>query len=191
MIGWLRGEVMDVSSTGTITLSVRDVGYQLSVPLRLAGTVTLGATEEFFVHTHVRDDAIVLYGFSSPLERETFDLLLATPGVGPTTALGALSSFTPEQLAAAISAEDVTKIATVPGIGKKTAARLVLELNGKLPSLEPRTNSARENVRDDLHGALRQLGYSASEIKEALRDVELPADDAGALRVALRQLGRQ
>ncbi len=189
MIGWLRGDVLRVDLDGTVTLGVHDVGYQLNVPARIAAALATGEVTEFFVHTHVRDDAIVLYGFSSPLERETFKLLLSTPGVGPSTALGALSTFTPQQLAEAVAAEDVTRIASVPGIGKKTAARLVLELNGKLPSLDVVASTV--NVRDDLSGALRQLGYTSNEIKEALRDVQLPDDDAGALRIALRQLGRQ
>jgi Holliday junction DNA helicase RuvA len=189
VIGWLRGEVVRVESDGTITLAVRDVGYQLNVPMRHAATLTIGEQTEFFVHTHVRDDAIVLYGFSSPLERETFKLLLSTPGVGPSTALGALSVLSPDELAHAIAAEDVAKISSVPGIGKKTAARLVLELNGKLPSLDSVVLPV--DVREDLTGALRQLGYSTHEIKSALQGVELPTDDAGALRVALRQLGRQ
>jgi Holliday junction DNA helicase RuvA len=191
MIGWLRGEVLRVSTSAIVTLSVRDVGYELSVPLRAASALVVGESSDFFVHTHVRDDAIVLYGFSTPLERETFELLLGTPGVGPSTALGALSTFTPQQLASAISNEDVTLISSVPGIGKKTASRLVLELNGKLPSLDEGSMSATADVRDDLNGALRQLGYTNAEIKEALRDVELPDDDEGALRLALRQLGRQ
>jgi Holliday junction DNA helicase RuvA len=144
------------------------------------------------VHTHVRDDAIVLYGFESTLERTTFELLLATPGVGPSTALGALSTMTPAQLAVAVADEDVTRLATIPGIGRKTAARLVLELNGKLPSADSRgvEGPARRDVASDLTAALRQLGYSASEIRDGLRDVELPPDDEAALRVALRQLGR-
>lgn len=189
MIGWLRGDVVRLDSEGVITLNVRDVGYQLNVPARHVATLSVGDPIELFVHTHVRDDAIVLFGFSTSHERETFKLLLTTPGVGPSTALGALSTFTPEQLAQAVAAQDVKMIASVPGIGKKTAERLVLELNGKLPTLD--SVVAPVDVREDLVGALRQLGYSSNEIKTALHDVELPSDDAGALRIALRQLGRQ
>lgn len=193
MIGWLRGELLVIDPTGHVVLSVHDVGYDLSVPARTASALVVGDVAEFHVHTHVRDDAIVLYGFDSVLDRQTFDLLLVTPGVGPSTALGALSTMTPAQLASAIAAEDVARLATIPGIGKKTAARLVLELSGKLPSLDGAspTVSPSSDVTGDLSVALRQLGYSGAEIREALRDVELPEDDEAALRMALRQLGRR
>jgi holliday junction DNA helicase RuvA len=189
MIGWLRGEIVRVDASGTLLVAAGDVGYELNVPLRLLTAVGEGDRIELFVHTHVRADAIVLYGFATLIERATFELLLATPGVGPTTALGALSTMTPEEIAAAVTAEDVPRLATIPGIGKKTASRLVLELSGKLPSLEA-TSSPTVDVSRDVTGALRQLGYSASEIRDGLRDVELPDDDESALRLALRQLGR-
>jgi Holliday junction DNA helicase RuvA len=192
MIGWLRGEVVRCDPQGVVVLNVAEVGYELSVPARTLGHLVEGAPAEFHVHTRVREDAIVLYGFESWLERSTFELLLATPGVGPTTALGALSVMTPAQLADAIAAEDVARLATIPGIGRKTAARLVLELNGKLPSLAAApVPGARRDVALDLTAALRQLGYSAAEVRDALRDVDLPEDEEAALRVALRQLGRR
>lgn len=191
MIGWLRGEIVRSDDDGSVIVNVGDVGYELSVPARVATTLREGEITEFHVHTHVRDDAIVLYGFSSRRERSTFELLLATPGVGPSTALGALSTMTPEQLGAAVADEDVTLLATIPGIGRKTAARLVLELTGKLAVADsPSPTISRSDVASDLTAALRQLGYSASEIRDGLRDVELPDDDEAALRVALRQLGR-
>lgn len=189
MIGWLRGDVVRVDPSGTVLLAAGDVGYELSVPTRLLVDLVEGDRAELFVHTHVREDAIILYGFSSMLERATFELLLATPGVGPATALGALSTLTPDEIADAVASEDVNRLSTIPGIGKKTAARLVLELNGKLPSLEVPATPARL-VTSDLTAALRQLGYSNAEIRDGLRDVELPDDDEAALRTALRQLGR-
>ena len=191
MIGWLRGEVLARTPEGVITLDVGGVGYEVALPARSAQGLMVGEITEVFVRTHVRDDAIVLYGFMDRLDRETFDLLLATPGVGPSTALGALSTMRAPDLAEAIAAEDVTRLSSIPGIGRKTASRLVLELSGKLPSLEsPTATPGPSVVEADLTLALRQLGYSAGEVREALRGVELPDDDEGALRVALRQLGR-
>ena len=191
MIGWLRGEVLARTPEGVITLDVGGVGYEVALPARSAQGLMVGEITEVFVRTHVRDDAIVLYGFMDRLDRETFDLLLATPGVGPSTALGALSTMSAPDLAEAIAAEDVTRLSSIPGIGRKTASRLVLELSGKLPSLEsPTATPGPSVVEADLTLALRQLGYSAGEVREALRGVELPDDDEGALRVALRQLGR-
>ncbi len=191
MIGWLRGEIVRTELDGTVVVSVNDVGYEVAVPAKWASALSLGAVTELHVHTHVRDDAIVLYGFETLSDRRTFELLLATPGVGPSTALGALSTLSASEIAAAIAGEDVARLSTIPGIGKKTAARLVLELSGKLPSLteEPRTPSSQ--VASDVSVALRQLGYSVSEIREGLRDIELPNDDEAALRLALRQLGRR
>jgi len=192
MIGWLRGDVRSVSPIGELIVDVGGVGYLVHVPSRTTSTLKVGTDIELFVHTNVRDDAIVLYGFFTTDEKDTFSFLLATPGVGPTTAMGALSAMTPSELAAAIAAEDVATLAKIPGIGKKTASRLVLELNGKLPSLDaPTERQVEESMSSDVAVALRQLGYSAGEIRDALAGVDLPDDDAGALRVALRQLGRQ
>ena len=192
MISWLRGDVRSVAPNGELIIDVGGVGYLVHVPSRTTESLNVGTDVELFVHTNVRDDAIVLYGFFTTDEKDTFSFLLATPGVGPSTAMGALSAMTPGELAAAIAAEDVTTLAKIPGIGKKTASRLVLELNGKLPSLDTLSErTVEETLSGDVAVALRQLGYSAGEIRDALAGVELPDDDAGALRVALRQLGRQ
>ncbi len=192
MIGWLKGDVRLCDPSGDVVLDVQGVGYLVHVPVRAVSELTVGTDAEFFVHTSVRDDAIVLFGFLTPHEKTTFQLLLSIPGVGPSTALGALSTMTPDQLADAVAAEDITGLSRIPGIGRKTAARLVLELNGKLPHLSSdAAPSTPDTLSSDVAAALRQLGYGTTEIREALSGVELPDDDAGALRVALRQLGRR
>jgi holliday junction DNA helicase RuvA len=189
VIGWLRGDVLAIGLDGTVTVNVGDVGYQVMVPTRALGDLVEGAPAEFFVHTRVREDAIQLFGFATSAERSIFELLLVTPGVGPATALGALSTMSGDQLRDAIARADVTALATIPGIGKKTAGRLVLELSGKLPEDRPDAPAATKASADVVAG-LRQLGYGAAEIREALKDVTLPDDESAALRVALRQLGR-
>lgn len=189
MIGWLRGTVVRRRGATELVVAVGGVGYEVLVPGRTHGDARLGDELELQVSTRVRDDAIVLYGFETELELATFELLVATPGIGPATALAALGQLSPEEFAAAVAGGDVAALARVPGIGKKTASRLVLELTDKLPSVE--AAPPPPNVGDDLVVALRQLGYGAAEIKEALAGVDLPADDEGALRVALRQLGRR
>jgi Holliday junction DNA helicase RuvA len=189
VIGWLRGEVVARHGDHSLVLSVRDVGYDVQVPTSTLTRLQIGDPVDLFIAMKVRDDAIVLYGFEDPRTKETFEALIATPGVGPATALAALSLLSPEQLETAVQSEDVTALARVPGIGKKTAARLVLELAGKLT--RPETTTVGPTVRGDVESALRQLGYAASEIRVALEGVELPEDDEGALRVALRQLGRR
>ncbi|MBU6233460.1 MAG: Holliday junction branch migration protein RuvA [Acidobacteria bacterium] len=186
VIGYLTGEVVAVEQH-TVTLNVGGVGYDVSVH-PLVASAPIGAALELFVHTHVRDDAIVLFGFSSLREREMFRHLLATPGIGPSTAMGALATMPPEELAGAILREDIDAIATIPGIGKKTAARLVLELAGRLPALNDAVPST--SGLGDIESALRSLGYGTNEIRDALRDCVLPDDPSEALRLALKVLGR-
>jgi Holliday junction DNA helicase RuvA len=190
VIGWIQGDVVS-RLDGVVTVNVNGVGYDVIVPQRLVGEAPVGGTVTYFIHTSVREDAITLFGFSDENERSMFRLLLSTPGVGPSTAIGAISTLSVESLISAIYAEDVTTIATIPGIGKKTAARLVLELAGKLPSLEQRdaANLPVKSPNADLESALRSLGYGVGEIRDALATIDIPDDEAQALRLALRQLG--
>lgn len=190
MIGWIQGEVV-ARRDGVVTVNVGGVGYDVIVPQRLLADAVAGGQVTFYVHTSVREDAITLFGFANEDERSMFRLLLSTPGVGPSTALGAISTFSVQNLIAAIYAEDVTAISTIPGIGKKTAARLVLELAGKLPALDQREASSvpAQTTHADLESALRSLGYGVGEIRDALGSIEIPSDEGQALRLALRQLG--
>lgn len=190
MIGWIQGEVIS-RRDGIVTLNVAGVGYDVVVPTRLLNESNTGDVATYFVHTSVREDAITLYGFANEDERAMYRLLLSTPGVGPSTAMGALSTLTVNALISAIYAEDVTTIATIPGIGKKTAARLVLELAGKLPSLDQSASTPVPSnaTQADLESALKSLGYGVVEIREALAAIEIPSDEGQALRLALRQLG--
>lgn len=190
MIGWISGEIIS-RADGVLTINVNGLGYDVMVPGRVFASSALGSEVALFIHTSVREDAITLYGFESEEDRSMFRLLLSTPGVGPATALGALSTMSVGTLVAAIYAEDATTISTIPGIGKKTAARLILELAGRLPQLEglvAKPAAARPGT-SDLEAALKSLGYGIAEIREALGAIELPANEADALRVALRQLG--
>lgn len=185
MIGYLSGDVVHVEN-GTITVLVAGVGYDVTVPSALLHDA-LGRAIELFIHTHVREDAIVLFGFHSSRDREMFRLLLSTPGVGPSTALGALSTLSVDALMSAILSEDVNTIATIPGIGKKTASRLVLELVGKLPETR-HMEAPSTGVRPSVEAALKSLGYGANEVREVLDAIEIPSDESEALRLALRQL---
>lgn len=184
MIGWLRGRVVGHTSDGATLVDVRDVGYRVQV----AGADAPGVGEEveLFVHTAVREDAIVLYGFATTAERDLFELLIGAPGVGPQTALGALRALSVETLTRAIEAGDTKTVALIPGVGPKTASRIVLELKGRLPS-EPAAAAPSLAAVDD---ALRALGYSAGEIRDALAGAELPEDEGEALRAALRLVRR-
>ncbi len=182
MIGWLAG-VVRRNDQGLLILDVGGVGYQVHLASRR--DVAEGTHLEVHVRTALRDDSIILYGFLESEERDFFDQLLATPGVGPSTALAALRTMEMAELVGAIEEGDVKRVATVPGVGAKTASRIVLELRGKVLSPPEPVSLPR-----DLDDALRSLGYSVSEIREALADVELPDDEATALRVALSRLAR-
>jgi Holliday junction DNA helicase RuvA len=190
MIGWLRGRVVHQHLSGTIVLDVNGVGYEVSVGS--SQSYRSGEDLELFVYTVVRSDAIVLYGFETYADREFFELLLITPGVGPSTALAALRTMNTNELAGAIECGDVKRVATIPGIGAKTASRIVLELKGKLvfdAMDDPQRTLLR--VSNEIDDALRGLGYSSQEIRGALEGVDLPDDEAQALRMALHLLGRR
>jgi Holliday junction DNA helicase RuvA len=190
MIGFLRGSVLlDRSlSGGALLLDVNGVGYEVTVASDQV--FSAGTPLELFIHTIVRPDALLLYGFVTIEDREFFETLLGTPGVGPATALAAVRTIGAEALAAAIDAGDVKTVSKIPGVGPKTASRIVLELKGKLV-LQPTTEKTTpSSAPSDIEDALRSWGYTAPEIRDALRDVTLPDDEAEALRLALTLLRR-
>ena len=189
MIGWLHGTILHHHASGAVVLDVHGVGYEVHVAS--LDEYRIGDVVELFIYTIVRADAILLYGFSSYEDREFFELLLATPGVGPSTALAALRTMTTGELATAIENDDAKLVATIPGIGAKTASRIVLELKGKVmvPGTYVATaTSTREN--DAIEDALRGLGYTTLEVRQALAGVTLPNDESAALRHALSLLRR-
>lgn len=190
MIGYLRGSVVvdRQFDGGALILDVQGVGYEVTVASdAFFGT---GTQLELFIHTIVRPDALLLYGFVTMEDRRFFETLLATPGVGPATALAAVRTIGADALAAAIDAGDVKAVAKIPGVGPKTASRIVLELKGKLVALAPSPRAIEPTESSDIEDALRSWGYSSSEVREELRDVVLPDDDAEALRLALTLLRR-
>jgi len=138
MLGWLRGKVVTEEPSGLI-LDVGGVGYELTAPVGTLGRAPrdAGGNVELWVHTHVREDALELFGFANELERRVFRLLVTVPNVGPKTAIGLLGALPVAELSRAISARDLGRLGKVPGIGKKTAERLVVELIDKLPQLVP------------------------------------------------------
>lgn len=192
MIGSLRGAVTARLADGSAIVEVHGVGYRVSLPARTLAAITTGAEVELAVHTHVRDDAIVLYGFEDPRERDCFEALIGAPGVGPTLALAVLSTLDPDALATALSTDDLDALCAVPGVGRKTAARLMLELRGRLvdPASEAPEN-AQGSVRLEVRGALVELGYAPDEVRRGLEAVDDTQRVEDALRVALRVLSRR
>jgi Holliday junction DNA helicase RuvA len=146
------------------------------------------------VHTHVREDAIVLYGFAHGDERRCFEALLGAHGVGPSLALAILSSLSPAALSTAVLEDDVDTLCLVPGVGKKTAARLLLELKARLdlPTLGGGTaaTAAAGSAKGEARAALTELGYAPEEIAGVLDGVDADAPVEEMLRAALRELVR-
>ena len=195
MIGSLRGTLLDRPATGEVIIEVQGVGYRASVPTSvLAGLGPLGAEVFLHVHTHVREDAIILYGFAHADERRCFEALLGAHGVGPSLALAILSSLSPAALSTAVLEDDLDTLCLVPGVGKKTAARLLLELKARLdlPSLDggsPATTMAG-SARGEARAALTELGYGPDEISGALEAADADAPVEEMVRTALRELVR-
>ncbi len=189
MIGHLEGRILDLAP-GKLLVAAGGVGYEVSVPLSAHPVLAGHETVALFVHTHVREDQLALYGFPTRRERDTFRSLLAVSGIGPRIALALLSSLTPDELVLAIEGEQWRRLATVPGIGKRTAERLVVELKGKLGKVaQPFAASARE----DAVSALVNLGYPLRAAEEVVADLlrATPEMELGVLlRQALKKLGR-
>ncbi|MEY3033787.1 MAG: Holliday junction ATP-dependent helicase RuvA [Actinomycetota bacterium] len=173
MIGSLRGTVLERSPEGHVLLEVSGVGYVVNVSPRTLAELEPTTTAFLHVHHHIREDDQTLYGFLSRDERATFQDLIGAHGVGPTLAMSILATHSPSSLVDVVANGDAAALTAVPGVGKKTAERLLVELKGRLavPSL---TESNESGTLSDLREALLGLGYSETEIRDVLRD--LPDD---------------
>jgi Holliday junction DNA helicase RuvA len=191
VIGSLRGQLAARLTDGTAIVDVGGVGYRVSLTGRGSAAVPTGTDVELAVHTHVRDDAIVLYAFLTPRERDCFEALVSAPGVGPALAQSILSTLGPDALAAALAVDDVEALCAVPGVGRKTAARLLLELRGRLLAADDAVDPSDASVRVEVRGALGELGYGADEVRRALEQLDDTDSVEDALRQALRVLSRR
>ena len=191
MIGSLRGTVLERGSDGTLLLEVAGVGYLVMVTPRTLAELEPTSTAFLYVHHHIREDAQTLYGFASREERATFDVLIATHGVGPSLALAILATHTPAALVDIVASSDLASLCFVPGVGKKTAERLLVELRSRLavPVLPEDSPAVGSSAVGDVREALAGLGYGSEEIRDALREVD-PSEHAELLlRDALKVLG--
>jgi Holliday junction DNA helicase RuvA len=174
LIGRLRGRVLADEATGGVVLDVHGVGYDVHTPVGTVGRARVDANSEveLWIHTHVREDALDLFGFATETDRRVFRLLLAVPNVGPKTALGVLSAMPVDELSRAVERGDHARLGKVPGIGKKTAERLVLELKEKLRGLSSAAPAAAPetlgNEADRLLSALVNMGYRPGEAERAV-----------------------
>lgn len=200
MIERLRGILVDKDAEGVV-VEVSGVGYRAAVPVGAIGSLPpLG--EECVLHTRmvVREDAISLFGFATKEERAAFDALTAVSKIGPKIAVAVLSTLSPNEISSAVARDDAVKLATVPGLGKKTAERVVLELKGKdfavfapigVTQDGSAVNEQTAGAYMEAREALTSLGYSLEEAEHALRDVpeEKVGTVEGYVREALRRIG--
>jgi Holliday junction DNA helicase RuvA len=199
MIAFLRGRVLD-KHPNRIVIDVNGVGYELYVPLSTYYDVGEVGTEiALRVHTHVREDALQLFGFLTALEQQLFERLIAISGIGPKLAVAVLSGIDTGELVSSIQRADVARLTRIPGIGKKTAERIVLELKDRLAEVAPPAadesaeRSPVDHARDDLVSALENLGYHrplAEKAVDAVRARGRSAPFEEALKGALRELMR-
>jgi Holliday junction DNA helicase RuvA len=176
-----------------VLIEVGGVGYRVTVPTSTLVPLELGAPAFLHVHTHVREDAIVLYGFATREQRRCFEALVGAHGVGPSLALAILSAHSPASLQRAVLADDIDALVLVPGVGRKTAARLLIELKARLdvPDLgtEPTTATrGGAGVRAEVRAALAGLGYGPEEVRQVLQSVPAEGATEEVLRAALREL---
>ena len=199
MIGSLRGTVLERTPNSTrdescVLIEVGGVGYLAIVTPRTLAELEPGSAAFLYVHHHIREDTQTLFGFMHRDERATFQVLIATHGIGPALALAILGTHSPTVLVDIVASSDLGALTLVPGVGKKTAERLLVELRDRLnlPTLDSVSvgaGSARNSVVGDVREALVGLGYGSDEIREALRELPADGDASGLLRDALRVLG--
>jgi len=175
MIAWLSGRLRR-KVPDYLVLDVAGVGYQISVPLSTYRRIPDDGEDVcLHIHTHVREDSLSLFGFLTETEKDLFLLLIGVSGIGPKLALAVLSSLSVDELAAAIQSSDDQKLSSVPGIGKKTAARMVLELKDKvkhfMTAVPAVSSAAADSDSDDVLSALMNLGYKKPHAEEALTKV--------------------
>jgi Holliday junction DNA helicase RuvA len=180
MIAQLTGEVRSISSE-KIILEVAGVGYLVSVTPATSSTVSLGSSVTLHTSMVVREDSMTLFGFIDQKSRETFELVQTVSGIGPRVALSILAHLTPESLAHAIATESVESLSAVPGIGKKGAQRILLELKGKFSSTGSASpmNLTQSQWREQLSGALSSLGYSPRDADAVISIVAIDYANRG------------
>jgi Holliday junction DNA helicase RuvA len=202
MIGSLRGTLLERTPDGELLVEVGGVGYRVQAgPATAAVLGDIGAEVRVWTHHHVREDAQVLYGFATRDERVTFEALISAHGVGPALALAILSIHEPLALRRVLADDDVSALCLVPGVGKKTAARLLVELKSRLElpagdvgtavaAVGPSAGGAPSHgsVRADVRDALSALGYTPEEVAEATRGLPDDDDVSTLVSVALRQM---
>jgi holliday junction DNA helicase RuvA len=199
VIAHLRGRILE-KHPNRLVVDVNGVGYDVFVPLStFYGLGDAGSEIVLRIHTHVREDALALYGFATALEQDLFERLISISGIGPKLALAVLSGIEPLELIRAIERGDVARLTNIPGVGKKTSERMVLELKDRLPRVQAAAAAADaavaepSTVRDDVLSALVNLGYHRPLAEKAVASAIKVMPDGGferTLKQALRELAK-
>ena len=192
MISRLTGKLVE-KTPPQIVIDVNGVGYEADVSMQTFYNLPpLGETVQVFTQLVVREDAHLLFGFATAEERKTFRQLIKVSGIGAKTALGILSAMTADELAQAVAEEDVKRLSSAPGIGKKTAERMVLELRGKLVAHTVTDGlfaaASADDETEDIVSTLLALGYSEREAKAAVKGIPKGTDVGEGVRLALKNL---
>src|ERR1700679_1361022 len=194
MIGSLRGKLID-KRPNLVLLDVAGVGYQVIIPLSTFTSLSaMHAETTLLIHTHVREDQLALYGFYTAREKQCFELLISASGVGPSLALKILSGMSLNELVPAIRKEDLAQLVRIPGVGRKTAERMVVELRDKLAAVdvpEAGKPATRSQLESDVSSALVNLGYDERSVERAIEQARAAggSDFEKLLRDSLQILG--
>lgn len=197
MIGSVRGVLLERWAAGEVLVEVAGIGYRVVVTASTAAELgEIGAEVRLHTHHHRREDSETLYGFRTAEERMVFEALLGAHGVGPSLALAICGVHSPASLLRVLADDDIAALCLVPGVGKKTAARLLIELKSRLdiPDIDvstvvsPGATAGGRSALADVRDALTELGYGAEEVAEAVRDLSDGEDTAELLRLALQRL---
>lgn len=197
MIGSLRGKVLERNSNGAALIEVAGIGYLVHVTPRTLAELEPTSSAFMYVYEHLREDAHTLYAFLERDERDSFETLIATHGVGPAMAMAILAIHSPRSLVDIVATGDLASLTLVSGVGRKTAERLLVELKGRLsmPMIDDSrehsggSSSATANAVADVREALAGLGYGNDEIRDVLRQLPVSESAEQLLRQALNSLG--
>ncbi len=189
MIGYLKRKVISSKPTN-ILLDVNGVGYSVNISINTFEKISGEESVSLFIYTNVREDAITLFGFSSEGEKEMFELLISVNGIGPKIALSILSGIKIDDLKRAIQSADISRIVAVPGIGRKTAERLLLELRAKVDQVkEEGGEEIPFSIKNEAVAALTTLGYNSKIAEKIVRDILAQEPDAAIEELIKKSLG--
>lgn len=191
MIAKLTGTISDIFET-FIILDCHGVGYKVTLPISLLGKTTAGKKSAYYIHTHVKEDILALYGFSSRKELDFFEMLLTVSNIGPKTALAVLNLGTVDEIISAIAKADADYFLNVPRVGRKNAQRIIVELRSKIGSLGDIDLTFEESKENkELIQALSGFGFEKAEIKSVLKKLPKEGKIEEKIKLALRSLGKR